>query len=70
MKEAALPYLCNHHMTIKRASPTSLLRPLDMFSQFPDDWRAKGHVRDEMTVHHVEVKPVTAPFHTIATCFS
>ena len=44
-------------MAIERAFPVCSLRSRNTSSDFRNDWCAKGHVRDEMPVHDVDVEP-------------
>jgi hypothetical protein len=57
-------YLGNHHMAVKSALSLRACRPRDMGSNLGDHRGAKGHIRDEMAIHDIDMEPVS----TIVNC--
>lgn len=55
-----LLWLCNHHMTIKGTLGERKLGLRDMRTDLRDDRSTEGYVRDEMTVHDIDMQPISA----------
>lgn len=63
-------HFCDHHMAIKRSFPECLFGSIDMTADLGHNGGAKGHVRDKVAVHDVDMEPVCALRNGIGTCFA
>lgn len=61
-------YLGYHHMAIKSAFPTSCFRTLNMLAYLCHNRGSKGHVRHEVSIHHVHMKPICSMVYSVRTC--
>lgn len=57
-------------MAVKRALSATLFRLLHMRSDFTHYRRAECDVRHEMSVHNIDVQPVSAMAYRVATCLA
>ena len=52
-------YLSNHHVAVERAFPHRGLWAADMGPDLCHDWRSKGDIWYEVTIHDVDMEPIT-----------
>lgn len=50
-----MPYLCNHHVAIKGSLSVGAIGTFNMCTELGDYRGAKGHIRDEMSVHDIDL---------------
>lgn len=55
LRQIVAPYLTDHHMAIESALPERLLGSVNVGSDHCHNGCAKGDVRDEVTVHDVNM---------------
>lgn len=59
----AIAHLHDHHVAIKRPLSVGFSRTGDVGANLGDNGRAKGHVRDEVAVHDVDMQPIGTLVH-------
>lgn len=65
MGRSLLTHLHNHHVAIESATTAGFGGTVDAAADLRDDRTADGHIRDEVTVHNVDVQPVGALLHLL-----